>query len=565
MRSVVSRLLPIALSLVVLGPGRAPAGPGADEPDLKGNRKLVLILTNLAEIEVLAFDTGDGGKPQIKAASPVLPGAKIGAFEQKDGQVKLTITSNNGEATFQGVAKGGKVLGTLKFQGSFFAARLEPAENSTLGQKQDRAALGKIIALARDKDPKSQVAKIKDLLTQTPESPTADILYTLLLKAAEPAGLPEKDVRDAIEKWVASAKAYGEEWTRQKRWEATKLVAGMKAYPGLALDLATQVDKEVGTDTSAETRADVVRTLARAARLAGKADVAAEADARLTKLNEDLDKEYHEKVPPFKVAAAGPRKDKEADRVVLFELFTGAQCPPCVAADVAFDALNQTYEPTELITLQYHLHIPGPDPMTNPDTIERQNYYGDSLRATPATYFNGQPQAGGGGSMAGAKAKYDEFRQIIDEALAGKKQATIDLKVDRAGDKLTINATAKALGKDDAGSKLKLRLALIEEQVRYVGGNHLRFHHHVVRALPGGAEGKALTDGQVKVEQVVDLAEVRKKQDEYVTDFGKTSGGFASDPPAIGDQGLKVVAFVQDDQDKGVLHAVIAPADAEKK
>ena len=47
------------------------------------------------------------------------------------------------------------------------------------------------------------------------------------------------------------------------------------------------------------------------------------------------------------------------------ELFTGAQCPPCVAADVAFDVLEKTYKPADLVLIQYHLHIPGPDPLTN--------------------------------------------------------------------------------------------------------------------------------------------------------------------------------------------------------
>ena len=60
---------------------------------------------------------------------------------------------------------------------------------------------------------------------------------------------------------------------------------------------------------------------------------------------------------------------KDANKVAVLELFTGAQCPPCVAADVAFDALEKSYKHTDLILLQYHMHIPGPDPLTNPDTM----------------------------------------------------------------------------------------------------------------------------------------------------------------------------------------------------
>ena len=52
-----------------------------------------------------------------------------------------------------------------------------------------------------------------------------------------------------------------------------------------------------------------------------------------------------DKVPFIAVKPFAGRKGK-SDRAVLVELFTGAQCPPCVAADMAFDALPQTYKPT---------------------------------------------------------------------------------------------------------------------------------------------------------------------------------------------------------------------------
>ena len=106
--------------------------------------------------------------------------------------------------------------------------------------------------------------------------------------------------------------------------------------------------------------------LARSARLAGKDDVAAAAESRAKEIDAKLDAEYHEKVPPFKPATFAGRKNAKGDRAVVMEIFTGAQCPPCVAADVGFDALLTTYKPTEFIGLQYHLHIPGPDPLDQP-------------------------------------------------------------------------------------------------------------------------------------------------------------------------------------------------------
>ena len=125
------------------------------------------------------------------------------------------------------------------------------------------------------------------------------------------------------------------------------------------------------------------------------------------------------------------------------ELFTGAQCPPCVAADVGFDALLKTYKPVDFIGLQYHLHIPGPDPLTNSDSMARQKYYGSEVRGTPSTFFNGRSEAGGGGPMGNSQGKYAEYREIIDKSLESPKGAKIDLSATRAGDQIKIVASAE--------------------------------------------------------------------------------------------------------------------------
>ena len=301
--------------------------------------------------------------------------------------------------------------------------------------------------------------------------------------------------------------------------------------------------------------------------------LAKEADARQAKLDVVLDEEYHHKVPPFKPTPYAGRKNTQANQVVLMELFTGAQCPPCVAADVAFDALLQTYKPADFIGLQYHLHIPGPDPLTNSDSQARQKYYGDKVQGTPSTFFNGTSEAGGGGAMGGSQGKYTEYRAIIDKTLETSKGAQIELSATRTGDQIKIVASAQVSengrrsqtrparkatkSKEDDKPKF-LRLALTEESIRYVGGNKLRFHHHVVRALPGGADGKELAGGAGKVEVTLKLAELKRDLETYLSDFAKTSA-FPNPLPEIKLDDLAVVAFVQDDGDKSILHAVSVP------
>ena len=142
--------------------------------------------------------------------------------------------------------------------------------------------------------------------------------------------------------------------------------------------------------------------------------------------------------------------------------------------------------------------------------MARQKYYGDKIRGTPSTFFNGQSEAGGGGPMAGSQGKYTEYRGIIDKTLETATPVQIDLSATRAGDQIKIVASAKVTenGTDSKSNgsdrnrsekgKQFLRLALTESAVRYVGGNKLRFHHHVVRALPGrrGGQGDHRRRGQ---------------------------------------------------------------------
>src|SRR4029453_194767 len=106
----------------------------------------------------------------------------------------------------------------------------------------------------------------------------------------------------------------------------------------------------------------------------------------------------------------------KGDRGAVLGLFTGAQGPPCVAADFAFDGLEKTYKPADVVLIQYHVHIPGPDPMTNPSTEARWKYYleklPDDVGGVPTALFNGQPlpeKQRGGGPVAFAEMKYKEF------------------------------------------------------------------------------------------------------------------------------------------------------------
>ena len=92
--------------------------------------------------------------------------------------------------------------------------------------------------------------------------------------------------------------------------------------------------------------------------------------------------------------------------------------------------------------MQYHLHIPGPDPLTNKDSVARQQYYGDEISGTPTVFFNGHPDAAGGGPMQLSEQKYKEYRGIIGPQLEAAREATIHLSATRTGDEIKVAAQA---------------------------------------------------------------------------------------------------------------------------
>jgi hypothetical protein len=276
-----------------------------------------------------------------------------------------------------------------------------------------------------------------------------------------------------------------------------------------------------------------------------------EDSGRKDQTDEEADKEAF----PFPLEAPRQRR-RMSERVVLLELFTGAQCPPCVAADIACDAVLRTYKPDEVVLLQYHLHIPRPDPLTNADSEARAEYYGEAIEGTPTVFLDGKALSDElGGSREDSKASYDALRKRLDTALAKDAGGRIKLDVRRTGDSIDIESEVADLTK--AGDRVRLRFALVEGVVRYAGRNGQRLHHHVVRAFPGGVNGFALLDTPAKKKASVNLAALKKKLNDFLNQSAKERP-FPDNERPLNLKRLKVIAFVQDDKSKEVYQAVEA-------
>lgn len=568
----------------------------ADET-LEGRYKLSLLVYGQDEFLVLDFkpEASDLQIDVVDAQKFLGPSPKATDIAWQDGQLEFTIDTPAMKSNFAGnlITEGdqaGQILGTYNFRDTDYPARLERTEAEKVAELTRSPLTVELATARREDDAQAKVEKLKELLEKY-SGPSLHLVYTELLRAASDAEFTSDEVADYVKAWLDNAALYGDRWLTQSRAKALAALDGQKAYADLSVKLAKEADSATTDETPTDQQAAIVAALARAAELAGDEQLAAEAIARSEKLETQLDEEYLASVPPFEPAPFEGRASSEHDRALLLELFTGAQCPPCVAADVAFDAVLESYQPSEVVALQYHLHIPGPDPLTSEASNKRQAYYG--VRGTPSTYFNGEDLAGGGGGMSGAEGKYAMYRSIINDRLNEAANAKIDLQVTRSGEKLIINVSAQvdeaaleaepaaddAPAEEDAAEEeeksnpedgqeaddgdeaedkapqLRLRLALTEESIRYVGGNDLRFHHHVVREMPGGVEGKELVAGQAQEELTIDLAELRASQEKYLADYAETRS-FPNPLPAIDLANLSVVAFVQNDATKEVLQAV---------
>ncbi len=176
-------------------------------------------------------------------------------------------------------------------------------------------------------------------------------------------------------------------------------------------------------------------------------------------------------------------------KVVLAELFTGAECPPCVASDLAYDGLIAYYPNTIAAVLVHHVHIPGPDPMTNPDTEARMAYYGRGIvGGTPTSIFDGTDSSVGGGGAAAGKGKFGAYGWALEQHLAMPAVLDIDLAGKIENDELEMSAKVTFDVQELRDNpNLRLRVVLAEEELHYEGSNGVAEHRMVVRAFIGAA------------------------------------------------------------------------------
>jgi hypothetical protein len=331
-------------------------------------------------------------------------------------------------------------------------------------------------------------------------------------------------------------------------------VAALEGLSELAIAQAKRTERLLTDDDTAATRMTVLEALVRTFTKAGKPDEAKAYVAQLAKLELRDFAEYSKTHPPFKLEPFAGRKAK-SEKTVVGEMFTGAGCETCAGMDLAFAGLVKTYKPTDVILLRYHLHISEPDPLTGPDGMDRLKYYREFIRRPPIMFVGGKNTLEGEGKAEDSEKFYKKARGAIDELLekpAGVKLALTVSKGEKGG--FSAKATVSDLGMP--GEQVMLRFVLAEERIRYAGASGIRYHHMVVRAMPGGAKGVALTKKTHEQTVTIDPDAVKAALTKYLDDFVKEEGPFPRGERPLALRNLKLVALVQNDANKEILHAV---------
>jgi hypothetical protein len=513
------------LSALLLAAAGDAAGDASAPP--AGNWKFVLPLNATARplwIIKLAQKDGSWSGDVISRSEdePKAPRATLSDLVVAGNTLRFTLRTPAQVLRFEAKLPkeaGATVLGSVVVGNDVMPAQLEPTTLTSLD----------CFTVSRDL-----------LARQKGGTDVTKAALTLLAGSAEQKAKPE-EVRAWADRAINGAQPYGARWQREVILSVAEIIMDQPGLVAEALPFARQAERMIDEKDAASVKKRTLDVLATTLERSGKSAEARQVQARVDALD-------------FSIKPV-PYDGKRGGRVALVELFTGAQCPPCVAADLAFDALAKGFKPTEVVRLEYHLHIPGPDPLTCPDGVARSEMYGKAIEGTPTCFINGRRMSGFGGSRLDGPDKYAELAGLVTNVVAQPANAAVKVTAKRKGDQIEIKTDVSDL--NEPSEAMRLRLALVENEVAYTGRNGISGYQNVVRSLPGGAEGTPLKGKTAAKTTTVDLAALRKELNAYL-DRSAAENPFPSKSRPLELKKLSVVAFVQNDETGEILQAAQA-------
>lgn len=376
------------------------------------------------------------------------------------------------------------------------------------------AEIAKAIETARSGDKAEGVKKLKSLRKSNPFNPM--IRFTLA-EAADEAG----DVDAALEGF-----------------------AGIAALPRLQEELVADPSWEEGAEKPGEAVARLLK----------------KKDGSTSNVGDFLNESYEREMKQLADNATIEPVSDLGTQTTLVELFTGSQCPPCVAADVATDVLSKSYPEDHLIVLRWHQDIPGSDPMANGFGEERFRWYmvdllGQTSFGTPTVFANGERLDGVGGFLTRSMQVFETIHEEITPALKKKSDLTIDATASMTGDEVSIDASVDGL--PSKAGDLRLGVVLAEDAVSYEARNGVRLHETVARWAAKGPIGVKPEKGELAYTGKVALDSIRKELRSHLKKSEDRGYRFPAKPMEM--KQLHLVAYVQDSSTGKILQAATFP------
>ncbi|PYV15192.1 MAG: hypothetical protein DMG07_10410 [Acidobacteria bacterium] len=273
----------------------------------------------------------------------------------------------------------------------------------------------------------------------------------------------------------------------------------------------------------------------------------------LQSLHPRIDEVFRARAPALD-AGRYERAARSGARVVLAELFTGTGCGPCAPSDGAFDGLLRRYDRATVVGLQYHLHIPGADPLTTAESEARAREYG--VRATPTLVVDGlEPDTGGGQT---ASSVFNRYVARVEPRLSAPPVVSIDLQVERSPDGIAARGALRPAQAVASSGPATLHLVLAEEEVHYTGTNQVHFHRYVARA--GRSRPADLRAGELRFDETFPIAGVAEEQERYLGRYlqAHPDARWSDEIARLDAARLVVIAFVQNPGSREVLQAAFA-------
>jgi len=240
----------------------------------------------------------------------------------------------------------------------------------------------------------------------------------------------------------------------------------------------------------------------------------------------------------------------EVERSVLFEIFSGSNCGPCLEADERISGIFLS-NPDRYVALHYQI---GSDPYVSGEGVARRMYYlpGADTYSIPWVQADGAV-----GFHPNGEGEQEPFSQELFDELAAIP-ATVDIQATYQVSGQSVDVELSVLPLQDYDEELALRVAILERTTFLnVGSNGQTEFHDVMKKMVPDEDGtpvESLVRGELQSFELSwtfqgDYAENTGMQNPVDHDVEHTVEDFDD---------LAVVVWLQDDESWEVLHAAAA-------